>query len=230
MSETTASSTENCPSAEDRPDGRLHADWDSYLAGFASNPLIDRVRFRLVRGAYDRLLRGASFGDRPSFCELGSGTAVISRYLGDRYGADITAVDSNDTAMSMGSEAFLGYPNGFTSMMSDVFDLAPLAGSFDLVHSGGLIEHFVGDLREAVVKAHCDLAAEDGRVLMLVPTRNAWYRVLNEGVFAALHLLDDVDEIPWSLGEVEAALARCGFRVIVRTSVISELGVLAARG
>lgn len=209
--------------------GRLNVNWDAYWKGFMSFPAIEVVRFALVKGAYNRLLRAMAVSKNPAFCELGAGTASISRYLGDHYKARTTIVDSNPQALQLSSKTFYDYTDGFEALHRDVFDLADRAHQFDLVHSGGLIEHFIDDAREKIVRVHCDLVKDKGYILILVPTHNFWYKILNEGVFNFFHLLDKIPEVPWSLEELTATLRKYGFKVLSTTSVVTELGVLAQK-
>lgn len=211
------------------PTGRLEVDWDGYWQGFMSIPLIEAVRFALIKGACERLLKQFPRREGCRFCELGAGTASVSRYLGDTYQADITIVDSNPRALDLSRGTFAGFPRRFHAVPRDVFDLKDYEGRFDLVHSGGLIEHFVGEARDRIIEAHCALAKDHGYLMILVPIRNTWYKILNEGIFKGLRLLDHIPEVPWSLEELEAELQRRGFRIIATTTVITELGVLARR-
>lgn len=209
--------------------GRLNVNWDAYWKGFMSFSAIEVVRFALVKGAYNRLLRPMRNISNPAFCELGAGTAAVSRYLADRYGARTVIVDSNPQALQLSTKTFADCTYEFKALNRDVFDLADHAQQFDLVHSGGLIEHFVDDAREKIIRVHCDLVKDKGYLLILVPTHNFWYGVLNEGIFKFFHLLDKIPEVPWSLEELTAALSKHRFKVLSTTSVVTELGVLAQK-
>lgn len=210
-------------------EGRLYANWDSYWKGFMTTPWIENLRFFLVRRAIESLLQKFQCGPQPEFCELGAGTGVVSRYLGEKYGAQVTIVDNNPKALQMCQETFRHYPKKFTALDRDVFDLHNYQRQFDLVHSGGLIEHFVGPARAGIIQAHCDLVKEKGFILILVPVLNLWYRILNKGILKWLHLLDEIKEIPWTFEELETALKTQGFQIIAKTPLLTELGVLAKR-
>ena len=209
--------------------GKLNVNWDVYWRGFMSFPIVEFVRFRLIKRGCERLLKSFSSDDNPSFCELGAGAGAVSRYLGERYKAAITIVDSNPKALQISKKTFENFPYQFSLIKKDVFDLNESVGKFDLVYSGGLIEHFVGADRDLIVKVHCDLVKDNGYLLILVPVFNMWYRILNEGVFKYLHFLDEIPEVPWSLFELSNSLEKNGFGIISTTTVISELGVLAKK-
>ena len=89
-----------------------------------SFPLIEAIRFFLVKGAYERLLKSFAVGPHPKFCELGAGTASVSRYVGEKYKADITIVDNNPQAIQLSQRNFENYPREFLALARDVFDLA----------------------------------------------------------------------------------------------------------
>jgi len=208
--------------------GELKVNWDAYWQGFMSNPAIEHVRFDLVKGAYQRLLKIANLPKNPSICELGAGTGKTSRFLGDVYQASITVVDNNSKALAINREIFKDFQGEHRQINSNVLDLA-IHEKFDLVHSGGLIEHFVDQARDSIITIHGDLVKPNGYLLVLVPTKNIWYKILNEGIFKSLHLLDQIPEVPWSFQELETALGRHGFRLLAKTTVVTELGVLAQK-
>jgi 2-polyprenyl-3-methyl-5-hydroxy-6-metoxy-1,4-benzoquinol methylase len=209
--------------------GRLDVNWDSYWNGFIKIPLIEPLRSYLIKRACDRLLRSFKPQGEIRICELGAGTGTISLYLANRYAAQPVLVDNNPHAYKLSQETFKDFKGKWDMVRRDVFDLKEYAGQFDLVHSGGLIEHFVDSSREEIIKAHTDLVKPGSYVMILVPVVNIWYRMLNYGVFKFLHLLDEIPEVPWTYNELKEALSRNGFEIISKTTVISEIGVLARK-
>lgn len=193
-----------------------------------SNTAIEHLRFNLVKGAYQRLLTAAALPTQPTICELGAGTGKTSRFLGDHYQANITVVDNNEQALTINRGIFANFKQSHRQIKSNVLELN-LSESFDLVHSGGLIEHFVDEARDKIIQVHADLVKPGGYLLILVPTRNTLYKILNEGIFKALRLLDQIPEVPWSLAELKASLERHHFRILKTTTVVTELGILAQK-
>jgi|GEM_PF-1579041 len=210
-------------------EGRLKVNWDSYWNGFIKIPFIEPLRFFLIKCACDRLLSSFKPNGAIRICELGAGTGAVSLYLSQRYQSQPAVVDDNPHALKLCKETFQGFKGRLEVIQRDVFDLEDYAGQFDLVHSGGLIEHFVDKSREGIVKVHTNLVKSDGHVMILVPVVNGWYRFLNYGLFKFFHLLDEIPEVPWTYQELKEVLARQGFEIIARTNVISEIGVLARR-
>ncbi len=209
--------------------GRLDVNWDSYWNGFIKIPMVEPLRFFLIKRACDRLMKPFKAQGKVRMCELGSGTGSVSRYLAETYNGIPTVVDNNPHALELCKKTFDGFAGELKVIERDVFNLKEYAGQFDLVHSGGLIEHFVDESRDGIIKLHCDLASANGYLMILVPVVNWWYRLLNYGIFKFLHLLDEIPEVPWTYQELEAALDRHGFKIVARTNVISEIGILAKR-
>ena len=176
-----------------------------------------------------RLLKSYNPSANPEFCELGSGTGALSRFLGELYLADIVAVDNNRKASKLIQDTLTNYRYGFTYINRNVLSLTYNEKKYEIVHSGGLIEHFVDEAREQIIEIHCNLVSENGYLLILVPTPNLYYKVLNEGVFKYFHLLDEIPEVPLSYEELETRLSKHEFKIIERTSVLTEIGILAKR-
>ena len=209
--------------------GRLNVNWDSYWNGFIKIPLIEPLRFYLIKRACDRLVKTFKPNCSVRLCELGAGTGVVSLYLARRFQGRPAVVDNNPHALKLCRETFKDFKGQLDIIERDVFDLGEYASQFDLVHSGGLIEHFIDGSRQQIIKVHTDLVKPGGYVMILVPVVNAWYRLLNYGVFKFFHLLDEIPEVPWTYQELKEALSRQGFEIVAKTNVISEIGVLARR-
>ena len=74
--------------------------------------------------------------------EVGSGTAITSAYLAQK-GADISLVDLSPKALSFARKYFQQHHLKVNLFNQDAFKMAFPDSSFDVVWSGGLIEHFV---------------------------------------------------------------------------------------
>lgn len=209
--------------------GALKVNWDAYWQGFMSNPLIEALRFDLVKNAYQKLLESILIPPGSHFCELGAGTGKVSLFLGLTYNADITIVDNNKAALAINRVIFKDFPGLHQQIDKDALELSGMDQQFDMVHSGGLIEHFVGEARERIIAVHAGLVKPGGYMIILVPVRNVWYKILNEGFFKFLHLLDQIPEEPWTITELNAALKRHGFEILRSTFVVTELGVIAQK-
>lgn len=193
-------------------------------------PAVEAFRFYVIKNLYSRLLSGISFPAGCHLCELGAGTGSISRFLGDKFNASVTLVDNNPSALNFIKKTFQEFPNKWSIVAKDVFDLGELECSFDLAHSGGLIEHFTGPSRKRIIKTHTDLVKKSGYLIIFVPIKNTWYHFLNEGIFKFFRLLEEIPEEPWTLTELSAALNQNGFKILRHTQTLTQLGVLAQRG
>jgi cyclopropane fatty-acyl-phospholipid synthase-like methyltransferase len=110
--------------------------------------------------------------------ELGAGRGDLS-VLFARRGADVTLLDCNDRALTAARQRFarLGLEARFEK--ADLTgNLAASLDRFDVSLSAGVIEHFKGADRTAVLRAHRDVLAPGGMTIVSVP--NSWcvpYRI-----------------------------------------------------
>lgn len=100
------------------------------------------INEKLLR-AYYRLLRQAVPNDKPRKClELGAGRGTTSQYLA-ADGDEVTLVDLSEAGFRMAVENWQRFEMPLpTFWKSDVRWTNLDAGSFDIVHSVGLLEHF----------------------------------------------------------------------------------------
>jgi len=104
--------------------------------------------------------------------ELGCGRGVASAALATQ-GAEVTLVDLSEAALSSAKEFFsnngLGNPR---CILADVLQLPDdLLTNFDVACSFGLAEHFTGQERIDVFKAHVSTLKSGGSVVVSVPNR-----------------------------------------------------------
>tara|TARA_B100001250_G_scaffold213427_1_gene183055 strand:- start:9080 stop:9949 length:870 start_codon:yes stop_codon:yes gene_type:complete len=102
--------------------------------------------------------------------EIGGGMGKLSLLLAQK-GAKITIIDNSEKAKDLCNEMFVHYglkPPEF--IIANAFDLPPnLISKFDISISTGLIEHFKGQERHDIVKAHYDVIKSKGITLISVP-------------------------------------------------------------
>jgi SAM-dependent methyltransferase len=189
------------------------ADWDAQWRTEPLDPAAARAEERTPRWrAQERLVRERFGGfDGVKAVELGSGRGLNGVLYASR-GAEVTLVDSSRLALDQAAELFAALGAEFRAVEADVFALpAALKGSFDVAMSFGLCEHFLGERRLAVVKAHLELVRPGGLALLGVPNRRApayrlWLATLKRRGTWPLGT-----EEPFSEGElVEAARAAGG--------------------
>lgn len=110
--------------------------------------------------------------------ELGSGRGDLSVLLA-QHGARVTLLDANDKALDQARQRFDRLGLEATYQRADVLGIrSAWHNSFDVALSSGLVEHFKGNNRTRVIRAHYDVLKPGGLALISVP--NAWcipYRV-----------------------------------------------------
>jgi SAM-dependent methyltransferase len=130
-----------------------------------------------------------------SVLELGCATAPRSTLLQRVFGLErVVVVDQTASALRAAKRFALGYgadTSKIEFLQADMFSL-PSLGTFDLVWSGGVHEHFVGDVRQQSFDLMLPLVNPRGPVYVLVPNRlSAPY-----GLHRALHHLRGT----WNVG------------------------------
>jgi SAM-dependent methyltransferase len=204
--------------------------WDDHFATIGRrHNLVEAVRIRQVFGAYRRLLDGVALPRYPRFLELGAGTGHASLRLVETYGGHATLVERNPAALSLSRRLWRerGCSAEVAHREGDLLDFS--GGTFDFVHSGGVVEHFHGVDQDRVVAAHARAVAPGGLLAILVPVDTWRYRSFR----AALRAIGKwiyTDEIPWAVDLAPALFAPHGFTLLSATTVGHERGYLFRRG
>jgi len=161
--------------------------------------------------------------------ELGSGSGrtakICARILAV---SEIVLVDSCVSALASSRARLSNTGISAEFLEADVLEIAFERG-FDLVHSEGLLEHFAGAEREAVLRVHAELCRPGGYVLILVPLACRRYYVMR----AALRAIRQWHwiETPMTEDELLDGLADNGLELLstYRSPIFHEIGVLAAK-
>lgn len=137
----------------------------------------DKFRMTLALSKVMRaLFRGIPIA-KPRVLELGAATGFLTRWLISQYGGSGVLVDRSENAY----HAFLSMKDSFcktvTYINEDIFRVEP-EGTFDLVCSFGLIEHFKE--KTPVIDIHKKFAAPNGYILILVPLDTLLTRIFFE--------------------------------------------------
>jgi SAM-dependent methyltransferase len=138
----------------------------------------DRFKMTFVLGRMMRfLLKEVNLTRNGRILELGAATGFLSRWLLSQYGGTAVLVDNSKASY----QAYCSLKNPFkkdiTYVNQDMF-LLELAGTFDLVCSFGLIEHFID--KKEVIEVHQRFLAPRGFVLILVPLDTPLTRIFWE--------------------------------------------------
>jgi len=109
-------------------------------------------------------------GDRKLRCvELGSGGGDFSMLLA-MLGHEVTLVDFSDAALSHARQRFEEAGLSANFVQGDLFEFATTyAGCFDVSVSLGVVEHFAGPKRRAVIEAHRQVLRPGGLAMISAP-------------------------------------------------------------
>ncbi len=114
-----------------------------------------------------QLLRHAAGPGPARVLEVGAGGSRVLPYLAKRFRYRVFGSDYSPTGCRLLRANFGLTGVGGAVVREDMFQSSLAPGSFDLVYSSGLIEHFE-DTRKAI-EAHLDLVRPGGMLVLIVP-------------------------------------------------------------
>jgi len=184
------------------------ADWSDLWSG------VDRVDFNIENppytwSFYDIMLNGYDFKGK-RVLEFGCGTGVNSLVMAAK-GAKLLFYDSSKRALELVKKNLDALSIDAELAQGDIFD-ADFNAEFDLVHSEGLVEHFLEPRRQEIVDIHARAVKKRGDLLLLVPHRKCpAYRI---GKYIATKTGAWVygDEYPYTKNELIERMSRSGVK------------------
>lgn len=182
--------------------------WDQIWQG------VERIDFQekkepYVWKFYEMLLKGYDFKGK-RVLEFGCGTGINSILMALR-GAEVTFVDTSRKALDIVKKNLDALGLKGRLVCKSVFD-SDFEGEFDLVHSEGLVEHFLGRERQEIVDIHASAVRKGGKVLIIVPHRKCPpYRI---GKFMAEKMGTWIyhNEHPYTKKELLCRMERAGLK------------------
>ena len=93
-----------------------------------------------VLGLTKELLGYAELNGKQDLLEVGCGNGVVSRYLADKYQADVVGIDIDPEQIALASKG-IGYVGSIRCLAAEATRLPFEAGSFDVVLSFGVMHH-----------------------------------------------------------------------------------------
>jgi SAM-dependent methyltransferase len=145
--------------------------------------------------------------------EVGCGTGTMSLTFG-LLGAAITLIDFSHQVLEQARLIYDLFDCTAEFMQTDCMEhpIADLRGKFDLVISGGLAEHFIGEDREKCVRYHRILLKEGGIAYIGVPNKlSPFYQWIKE--FRKLTGTWNLEiEVPFAKQELKNVAAKVGFK------------------
>jgi SAM-dependent methyltransferase len=142
--------------------------------------------------------------------EIGAGRGLNAFLFAER-GAHVTLLDESPTALTQARQLFGANGVPVSTIEADVFALPDeVRGAFDVAMSYGLCEHFVGERRLRVVRAHLEPLRPGGLALIGVPNRHAPVYRLWVATLMRRGTWPLGTEVPFSVSELRELAGRSG--------------------
>ncbi len=130
------------------------------------------IHHKRVFKIYKKFLRKIKIKN-PKIVELGCGSGELTARLIKKCGGTATLIDNSKEALKLAARNFENQEIKAKFLLKDVFKYKPKE-KFDIVHSEGLIEHFIGKKQKEMIEAHKRFLKKNGFIIITVP-RPAWY-------------------------------------------------------
>lgn len=125
-----------------------------------------------------------------SFLEIGCAPGKMLAWVSKKLCAHVSGIDYSQNGINVSKKLFLSLGIETDLRCEDIFDTTFESGSFDIVYSAGLIEHF--DNPSDVVRRHIDLCKPGGKSIIVIPNYGGIYGKIQKFLDAenlALHNL-----------------------------------------
>ena len=196
---------------------RKHWDnlWSSKGNTFGIKQCLGKLGENACWKIYKELLETTDFHkfSKLSIIELGSGSGGITKKLLYEYPDSYAMlVDYSKTALDYcerNTEKLLLQRMQF--VQADILEYASKK-KYNLIHSGGLIEHFSGILQDTVIQKHLALCADNGYVIIMVPAPVWWYKIVRR-IFETLGKWPQDFETALTLKELKNLCEKNGINV-----------------
>jgi len=204
----------HCMAGENIKSLKTKQQWDSLWKAttrpksFRSNPLFYLQFNRLMKKHVEE---GAKF------LEIGCAGGKFLTYFGENFNCELFGIEYSPTGCQLAQKKLeLAGLNG-TVVCEDVFNCKTVPKqSFDIVFSGGFIEHF--DNTESVIQKHLDFLKPQGLLIIGVPDMTGLQglvlRMFNSECFSGLKLLPAkmIEDILSKLGlKIKESVYICPF-------------------
>ncbi len=211
--------------------------WRQGGAGMSAGQMLRRIDTLLSSATWEKfcgsLLRRHSGVSGLKVAEVGCGTGTMALVLG-LLGAEVTLIDFNASVLEEAARIYACFGCKARRLTADCLEPpgVELRGTFDIVVSGGLAEHFEGDYREKCFAYHRELLKPGGMAMIGVPNRLSpfyqWIRIFR--MATGTWELDI--EIPFSDSEMRRIAAKTGFIdcLVFGTAPLSRDVVVYSRG
>lgn len=211
--------------------------WDPEEAELSPQDMARRIESTLSFNSWKRgMAAAARLGvppDKLRVAEVGCGTGTAALIFG-LLGASVTLLDSNQKVLERTKKIYGAFGCAASFIRADCLEPAPegLAGTFDVVLSGGLAEHFTGDYRKKCFEYHRALLRPGGMAMIGVPNRlSPFYQLVRRFRMVTGTWGPDI-EVAFSNPELKALAGSAGFSKchVAGTSSLSRDLFVYSRG
>jgi len=199
----------------------LKKHWDSLWVNTAKGGFVQSFSSFFSKRAteecwqmYSNLLDMCSFDSAPKILELGAGSGNMTFRILKKINGYATFIDYSEKALSVAKQNAKkeGLLEKASFSNADVFRYIP-EEKYDLVHSGGLIEHFPMPRIDELVKKHANFAKASGYVIIMVPTPVWWYKITRK-LLESIHWWPPNFETPFNKKMLDQIVKRNGLNVL----------------
>ena len=170
---------------------------------------------------YSDLLNLCTFNSNPRILELGAGSGSMTLRILKKIKGTATLVDYSRNALYVAKKNALkeGLADKISFIQDDVFNFIP-KGKYDLVHSGGLIEHFPIPLICELVKKHAAHVKVNGYIILMTPAPVWWYKATRKFL----------EGVRWWPQDFETAFNKKMLEHLVETNNLNVLKSIQSNG
>ncbi|HUG77692.1 MAG TPA: class I SAM-dependent methyltransferase [Burkholderiales bacterium] len=135
---------------------------------------VSQAEHSVVWRAIRRAMEEYGIRKDSSTIELGAGAGTVSAAFA-KQGAHVTVLDYSQAALDTSATVFQSLGLMQASVLADALKLpAEMLGKYDVSLSFGMAEHFEGQDRLIIIKAHFDVLRPGGLAIISVPNLHCW--------------------------------------------------------
>lgn len=158
---------------------------------------------------YEMLLGGESLKGK-KVLEIGCGTGINSVIMA-KLGAEVTFVDFSKSALGLVEKTLKKFKLKGKLVLKDGLKL-DYKNQFDIVHSEGVVEHFIGPERQRILDIHSRAARKGGKVIIIVPNAKCPPYRLGKGLAEVTGTWIHGAEYPYTGTELRERMGMAGLK------------------
>jgi len=158
---------------------------------------------------YEEFLKDYDFSGK-RVIELGCGTGINSIIMA-RLGADVTFLDISEKALDIVRKNAEKFGVKAEYIHGNIFDFDGKE-EYDLVHSEGVVEHFLPPYRQRIIDIHAEAIKKGGKALIIVPNKACPGYVIGKYISNKIGNWVYGDEYPYSHFELKKRIEMAGLK------------------